>query len=165
MSTNAVGRPTKYVESMCVQMLPLFQEGWSQIEVATALGLHYETYLEYKELYPEFSEAVKTGLQLSHSWWLMQGRLGLRDKSFNYTGWVIQVKNRFRYHNDEQPIRLPELAKAVTFTDKVNCITQAAGEGKITLTEAKKLSEIIAIGAKVEEATELKRIIEELEAK
>jgi len=161
--SNAVGRPTKYREEMCEKVLHLFKDGLTQVEVATALGITYETYSVWQHTIPEFSDAVKKGLQLSKTWWMKTGREGLKNKNFSFVGWSMQVKNMFRHYTDEQPVNLPELAQAITFTDKINVIIKAISKGHITTSEAKKLSEVIAIGAKVEESTELKQRIEELE--
>ena len=159
----AFGRPTEYNPSMCNTVLEKFSEGWSKEEIAVELGIAYQSFLNYQKKHPEFLEAVKEGERLAKAWWLRQGREGLTRDKFNFVGWSMQVRNRFSYHTDEQPVKVPKLKASYTFTEKVNTIIDAAKNGDITLSEAKKLAEIVAIGAKIEEVTELKKIIEEIE--
>jgi len=165
--SKVIGRPTKYseeqIDGLCERVLYLFKDGLSQVEVATDIGLTYDSYLLYQQIYPKFRESIKKGLQLSQAWWLKQGREGLNNPKFSFTGWSMQVRNRFGLRTDEQPVHLPALKEAITFTDKINVITHAISDGRITPSEAKRLCEAIAIGAKVEEVTELKQMIEQLQ--
>ena len=62
---------------------------------------------------PIFSETIKTGRILAQSWWEKEGQAGIwvsgqegADK-MNYTGWIMNMKNRFKHdwkdkHEDEE---------------------------------------------------------------
>ncbi len=158
--STVLGRPTKFngddIKAACERMLKLFNEGLSQVEVATELGLTYDSYLLYQKLYPEFHESVVKGVQLLLCWYIRKGRENLGNSKFNACVYAKQMANLFRN-------KIPALKTAKTFTDKINVILTALSEGEVTAIEAKQLAETIAIGAKVEEITELKQRIEELE--
>lgn len=91
------GRPTKYKQEMCQTVVKLMSEGASLIEVAAELGVDQETLHRWKkeEDKKEFSNAIKEGTALSEAWWQRMGRVNLGNGSFSYTGWYMNMKNRF----------------------------------------------------------------------
>ena len=107
------GRPTKYKEEFCDQIIPLFEQGMSIREVCANLGIHYDTFNEWRKD-PEkkdFSEAIKEGLSLSQAWWETQARKGMwKDKESNLelnpTLWFMNMKNRFAHEwKDRQEVK------------------------------------------------------------
>jgi transposase-like protein len=97
----AGGRPTKYRDEICDEIIPLFKQGMSIHEVCLELGIHYDTFNEWRkdEKKQLFSEAVKNGLALSQGWWEAQARKGMwKDKESNLelnpTLWFMNMKNR-----------------------------------------------------------------------
>jgi hypothetical protein len=92
------GRPTKYDESFCAIVLAAGEDGKTLAGMAEALDVDRETVNNWREAHPEFSRAVKRGLQKAQAWWEDQGRIatfGAID-GFNATSYIFQMKNRFR---------------------------------------------------------------------
>ena len=99
---NKVGRPTKYKPEMCDIVIELMKEGASQQEVLGELGISNATFYKWKQENEEFSETIKRGIRLSQAWWEKEGRTSLRDREFNYTGWYMNMKNRFKWADKQE---------------------------------------------------------------
>lgn len=96
----SAGRPSKYRPEMCEELIEIMKEGASLVEVAALLDISETTIHEWKSpdsdyYIPEFSASVKKGIRLSAAWWENAGRTNLKDKDFSYTGWYMNMKNRF----------------------------------------------------------------------
>jgi len=100
--TNPVGRPTKYTEDMCDKVVELMSQGASKCEVGLELGITEDTFYRWIKEHKLFSEAVKKGEWFSKGAWEKMGRLSLRDKDFNYTGWYMNMKNRHGYSDKQE---------------------------------------------------------------
>ena len=99
---NKVGRPTKYKPQMCETILELMKEGASLDEVRGELDISKDTLYRWKEDYEDFSDSIKRGVRMSQAWWEKQGRISLRDRDFNYTGWYMNMKNRFKWSDKKE---------------------------------------------------------------
>jgi transposase len=53
------GRPSKYQESFCDEIINLMAEGYSLTAAASVLGIHKDTVYAWEKEIPEFSDAVK----------------------------------------------------------------------------------------------------------
>jgi transposase len=111
---NKVGRPSKYDPEMCLKLMDLMRDGASLVEVAAELGICEKTLHLWKQNkdIPEFAEAVKRGAQLSNAWWEKKGRINLENKDFNYTGWYMNMKNRFGWR-DKLDVENPGATTAI----------------------------------------------------
>lgn len=101
------GRPTKYRPEMIETAIELMLEGASKIEVCAELEITQDTFYrwcnEKSDGYiKEFSEAIKKGEKLSQAWWERKGRISLENKDFSYTGWYMNMKNRFKWADRQE---------------------------------------------------------------
>ncbi len=97
---NKVGRPTKYNLGKIDLMMPLFKEGASILEICAELDIHPDTFYEWKEKYPEFSEAIRIGESLSEAWWIKMGRSNIYTdpkRPFNVALWKSNMANKFQW--------------------------------------------------------------------
>lgn len=101
------GRPTKYKPEMLPKIIELMKDGASIVEVCAELDISQETFAQWRNpesryYIKEFSETVKKGLALSKAWWTKQGRINLMNREFNYTGWYMNMKNRFKWTDRQE---------------------------------------------------------------
>jgi len=99
-----VGRPKEGLSSLPEEwyneVLSLYKQGASDVEVKALIyqwrgSFSNDLWDRWLAEEKEFSETIKTGKLLSEAWWNKEGRTSLRDKEFSYTGWYMQMKNRF----------------------------------------------------------------------
>lgn len=109
------GRPSRYNTACCDRVLALAAEGCCKAEIAAALQVSVKTLDAWMKTYDEFREAMSNAKELEYAWWLAAGRKGQFLRTWNASGWALQMRNRFRkrFHN-----RFP--AQTETPEDSVN---------------------------------------------
>lgn len=83
-------------------ILALSDEGASIIELAVELEISRDTFYELSKRDAYFSDTVKKCKDLSEAWWTRKGRKNLENKDFNYTGWYMNMKNRFNWADRQE---------------------------------------------------------------
>lgn len=96
-----VGRPSVYDSEVCERAKELMKQGASLIEVAYHLHIARSTLHEWRNTYPEFSDAIKAGIDDSEGWWMTKGRENIENKEFNSTLWYMNMKNRFKWKDKQ----------------------------------------------------------------
>jgi hypothetical protein len=76
-------------------ILELAKKGGSIVEIAVLLEISRDTFYALSERDEYFSDTVKKCKQLSEAWWVKKGRTELDNKDFSFTGWYMNMKNRF----------------------------------------------------------------------
>jgi hypothetical protein len=110
------------------QILNEYSEGASDVNIKAMfvvwLGkFSNDLWDRWMEDEDEFSETIKNGKILSESWWTKTGRKNLSTKDFSYTGWYMNMKNRFGW------------------SDKIQQETKT--ESKLNISVAKGLDELL----------------------
>ena len=104
------GRPPSKLdlpEGWYNSVLELYKEGASDVEVKAWIysvrgSLSNDLWDRWIDEEPEFSETIKTGKILSEAWWSRSGRKNLENKEFSYTGWYMNMKNRFGWKDKQE---------------------------------------------------------------
>jgi len=88
-------RPTKYNADFADTVVTLMKEGASIVEICLELNICKQTFYNWCKEHEEFLDSKKKGVDFSEGWWMKKGRLNLENKDFSYTGWYMNMKNRF----------------------------------------------------------------------
>ena len=60
-----MGRPPKYDKEICKQVISLGKQGYSLTQIALELDIARSTLYEWRDKYPEFSDAIKKGREFA----------------------------------------------------------------------------------------------------
>ena len=88
--------PDKWYDSI----LDLYKVGASDVEIKALIytwrgSFSNDLWNRWINEEEQFSETIKTGKIISEAWWSKNGRTNLENKDFNFTGWYMNMKNRF----------------------------------------------------------------------
>jgi hypothetical protein len=92
--------PSIYKPEFCVIVVEKMQLGWSQIEVASHIGICKWTWYSWKKKNSDFKEAVELGLTHAEALWQKLGRENLYNPNFNAALWYMNMRNRFDWSNN-----------------------------------------------------------------
>jgi hypothetical protein len=100
----AGGRPTKYKQEMCQQVIDAMAQGLSKEAAAAEIGICDDTFHRWVKEIPEFSDAVKEGTRQNLLFWEKLGLSGATGalSGFNATTWIFNMKNRFGWSDKQQ---------------------------------------------------------------
>ena len=78
-------------------------QGGSEVEVRVALNcMSDDLWYRFMDEEPYFSGTIKKARLMCQNWWEKNGRLNLENKEFSYTGWYMNMKNRFGWADKQE---------------------------------------------------------------
>ena len=83
-------------------IINLSKEGASIVELSVELNISRDTFYALSDREPEFFDTVKRCKELCEAWWKRKGRIELDNKDFSYTGWYMNMKNRFGWADKKE---------------------------------------------------------------
>jgi hypothetical protein len=163
LKVRGAGAPTKYTDDMPDIVLLLMYQGATKAMLARTLQVDISTITEWQKdpTKPEFGAARRLGRDWAKGWMEEQALDNLKNPNFNAVLWSMQMRNRYGY--SESPKRKIKNLADASHLERCTQIFKAIEEGELTADEAAKYMNIVATGAKIEEVTELRDIVEKLE--
>jgi len=110
--------PDKWEESI----INLSKQGASIVELAVELDISRNTLKALCDRDDYFLNTIKKCKRYCESWWLSKGRTELENKDFSYTGWYMNMKNRFGWA-DKQEIKQEQKVEATIDYSKLDAGT------------------------------------------
>jgi hypothetical protein len=103
------------------EVLSMYDKGASDVEIKAHIynirgSLSNDLWDRWMDEEPEFSETIKMGKMLSEAWWSKEGRTQLENPKFSYTGWYMNMKNRFGWKDKQEIDQKTEHSGTVGFT-------------------------------------------------
>jgi hypothetical protein len=107
----AAGRPKEGIETLpenwYIEVISMYKEGASDVEIKAFIyeirgSFSNDLWDRWIAEIPQFSETIKMGRMLSEAWWNKESRQNLKNKDFSYTGWYMNMKNRFGWRDKSE---------------------------------------------------------------
>jgi hypothetical protein len=99
----AGGRPTKYEKNYCDTCIEYLSRGKSVTQLSAHLAVNKSTIYQWAKDYPEFSNALTRGQELSEAFWEDELISMMRDRDVNAPLVKLYFANRFGW-TDKQNI-------------------------------------------------------------
>lgn len=114
------GRPTKYKEEYCEQLIEFMAQGYPYECFAAEIDVGRRTLYDWEEKYPEFSHAKKVGQEKTYKALLEKGMDSLHDPgTLNNTVWIFMMKNMCGWR-DKQEIEQTNVNKVVNLSHELD---------------------------------------------
>lgn len=153
--------PTKYLPEYPELFIKICEGGGSICDFCAKIRIARSTFYEWRAAHPEFDQACVIGQEITESLLVQEGREGMRGAGFNATVWSILLRNKCNY-TEHRKVAI-NFAGCKTADERLARLDEMVALGKLTVTEAKHMSDYVASVVKINEATEGKKMLEEIQ--
>ena len=155
--------PPKFRAEVHIPLLhELFSAGQSLATYCVAADIVPSTFYHWLDLFPEFEQAYEKANTQAQMFWENLAMNNIVQSGFNFSLWSSVMRNRFNM-TEHRKLKVKNIAKENTAVAKYHLVMQEVSNGNLTGSELNQLVNAIATGVKIEEATDLKNKVEELE--
>jgi hypothetical protein len=161
------GRPTDYDPDFHpANIIELMKEqGYTAVQVVRDWDIDITTLHEWCAAHPEFSKAYTRAKNYRTAWWMDKAQQGIfTGENEHFDSRLFGLMMKYNGVNlDERIVKLPQLVDCKSFSEQATCIIGALAVGKITINEANSIVDIIGKASKIDEVSELRKMLEEIE--
>jgi transposase-like protein len=148
--------PSKYDPKYCKVVLEEMDHGASIPEVCRKIGIGKTTFYNWRHQHEEFASAALAGIELSLGWWMEQGRIHIKDKTFNTALYYINMKNRHGWNDQKVTYSRKEIKGFEgAVKRKMAAIDKALGSGIVSTDEHHMLMDTLLAEVKINEQESL----------
>lgn len=118
-------RPTKYRADFPDRALGIMRNGASLAEVASDLGVSFETLNMWRKdgKHKKLAQALDAGTTLAQVWWEKLGRAGAAGKvDVQPALWIFTMKNRFDWTDKKEVTHIDDPLAAISDAELVQMI-------------------------------------------
>ena len=154
---------SKYKDEYPALYIKICKEGGSICDFCVVVEIGRQTFYDWIDAHEDFSKAHKLGKEITEQWLTRTGIEGMRGDrdGFNATAWSMLMRNKCGMTADRK-IKI-DFTSCSNHAEKQALIDRQVSQGRLTMTEAKGMSEYLANCVKIEENTELRARLEALE--
>lgn len=99
-----IGRPSKYHEGICDEIIVLGAAGYTKAEMAAHFHVTRNTLDDWAKAHPNFSEAYQLANNYSQVFWERYAKHNMENPNFNHGHWRNCMQARFRDDYTERRI-------------------------------------------------------------
>ena len=158
------GAASKYEgEADCELLIDLLSQGKDVSSFCAAKRIGRPTFDAWREVHPEFDEALLIGKQAGQEFWenwmldcLISGTV------VNEGAWRFMMKNRYNY-TDTRKLQMKGIRMAKSANEKAEVVSDHIDKGKLTSGEAKTMIEVVKTMAEIDMSTDAIQRLEAIE--
>lgn len=152
---------TTYKSTYPALFLEICESGGSICDFCRKVKVVRSTFYEWVGAHEEFKEAWQLGKEITESILTQKGLDGMETPGFNSTVWSILMRNKCSYV-EHRKVAI-DFTGCKTMNEKMAVLNQRVAEGRLTPKEAKDFADYIATATKIDEATDGKVRLEQVE--